>query len=164
MSRRSPDASLMDARTDPEKLVARFATKSPLQRHQVAYAIGAGRGEQRYCDASLTMLPHRWDVRGKKWAGESVVDARSQCFGCHVTGYDVATRQWHAPGVTCEACHGPGRLHAQDGGKTKMLDLRSLPFERQAMICGQCHSEETDSAKVHLCGFGDNPSLLSPKV
>jgi len=161
--RRSAHAvTLIDIRISPEKVVAQFTTNSPLPRHQIAYAIGAGRGEQRYCDASFKVLPHRWDVRGKKWVGESVVDARGQCFGCHVTGYDVATRQWHAPGVTCEACHGPGSLHAQDGGKTKMLNLRSLPFERQAMICGQCHSDGTDSAKVHPfpVGFrpGDDPN------
>ena len=142
-------ATLIDTRISPEKAVAQFTTNSPLKLDDIAYAIGAGRGEQRYCDASFKMLPHRWDVRGKKWASEAVVDAAKECFACHTTGYDVRTRTWANPGVTCEACHGPGSLHAQDGGKTNMLDLHSLPFERQAMICGQCHSDGTDPAKVH---------------
>ena len=150
-------ATLINTRSSPEKVVAQFAANSPLQLSQIAYAIGVGRGEQRYCDASFTMLPHRWDVPGKKWTGESVVDARGQCFGCHVTGYDVDTKRWHSPGVTCEACHGPGSLHAQDGGKTKMLNLRSLPFERQAMICGQCHSDGSDPAKKHPFPVGFRP-------
>jgi predicted CXXCH cytochrome family protein len=138
-------------------VVAQFTTNSPLQGNQIAYAIGAGRREQRYCDASFKVLPHRWDVRGKRWADESVVDARSQCFGCHVTGYDATTQQWSSAGVTCEACHGSGSLHAQSGGKTKMLDLRSLPLERQAMICGQCHSDGWDPAKVHPFPVGFRP-------
>lgn len=150
-------ATLVDAQTDPERVVAPFTTNSPLQRRQVAYAIGAGRGEQRYCDVSLWMLPHRWDGRGQKWAAELVVDAREQCFGCHVTGYDVATKKWIAPGVTCEACHGPGSRHAEDGSNTRMLNLRSLPLERQAMICGQCHSDGTDTAKVHPFPVGIRP-------
>jgi len=150
-------ATLIDTRTSPEKIVADFGDTSPLQRNQIAFAIGAGRGEQRYCDASLRMLPHRWDARMKKWTGEPVVDASKECLGCHATGFDATTRKWSSPGVTCEACHGPGSLHARDGDKTKIVNPRNLPLERQAMICGQCHSDGRDPAKVHPFPAGFRP-------
>jgi predicted CXXCH cytochrome family protein len=141
--------TLFDARAEPSKVVAPFTADSPLRRESIAYAFGAGRGEQRYCDASFMLLPYRWDVRGEQWLGQPVVDARSQCLGCHVTCYDVTSMQWRAMGVTCESCHGPGGLHARDGGKTKMLALHSLSAERRAMVCGQCHADGKDRAKVH---------------
>lgn len=148
-SRSAHANTLADARTDPSKVVAPFTAGSPLERGQIAYAFGAGRGEQRYSDAGFKLLPHRWDVRGEQWLGQAAVDARSQCLGCHATGYDAATMQWRAMGVTCESCHGPGSLHARDGGQTRMLALRSLSSERRGMVCGQCHADGTDLAKVH---------------
>lgn len=51
-------------------------------------------------------------------------DANPACVRCHVTGfgrptgYDPETQTKGAPylqGVQCEACHGPGTLHARDG-------------------------------------------------
>jgi predicted CXXCH cytochrome family protein len=150
-------ASLIDARISPQRIVAQFGDTSPLKRSQIAFAIGIGRSEQRYCDASLRLLPHRWDARARKWAAEPVVDAAGECLGCHATGFDATTREWSSPGVTCEACHGPGSLHARDGDTTRIVNPRNLPLERQAMICGQCHSDGRDPAKVHPFPVGFRP-------
>lgn len=149
--------TLFDARAEPAKVVAPFTAESPLQRGQIAYAFGAGRGEQRYSDAAFTLLTSKWDVRKEQWAGQAAVDAYAQCLGCHVTGYDVAKKKWQAMGVTCESCHGPGSVHAADRGETRMLALRSLPAGRRGMVCGQCHSDGTDPAKVHPFPVGYRP-------
>jgi len=66
------------------------------------------------------------------------------CGRCHTTGYsdDPDTHQddlpgligtWAEPGVQCEACHGPGSLHAADPeGVHPEID-------RSIEQCGQCH-------------------------
>ena len=138
-----------DAGKTPGKIVAQFASDSPLQLSQINYTIGAGRSEQRYCDASFKMLPFKWNVRTKKWAPEPIVDASKECMACHATGYNVNTVKWNEPGVTCEACHGPGSLHTATGDKTKILNPKKLPYDRQAMVCGQCHSHGTDKSGGH---------------
>jgi hypothetical protein len=52
----------------------------------------------------------------------------AECLACHTTGYgrpggyDPETEQKGAPylqGVQCEACHGPGTMHARDGSYVK---------------------------------------------
>jgi predicted CXXCH cytochrome family protein len=65
------------------------------------------------------------------------------CGGCHVTGWTATGENgphqaglpgihgtWAAPGVTCEACHGPGAAHVADPGK---VDLSVAPN------CSACH-------------------------
>ena len=139
----------IDAIKSPEKIVAQFASDSPLKLSQITYAIGSGRNEQRYCDASFKMLPFKWNVSTKKWAPEPIVDASKECMACHATGYNINTVKWNEPGVTCEACHGPGSLHSATGDKTKILNPGNLPYDRQAMVCGQCHSDGTDKSGGH---------------
>ncbi len=139
----------IDAIKSPSKIVAQFTSDSPLQKSQIIYAIGAGRSGQRYCDGYFRMLPFRWNVRTQKWAPEPVVDAAKECMACHTTGYSVNTMKWKEPGVTCEACHGQGSLHAVNGDKDKIINPGNLSFERKAMVCGQCHSDGTDMSGDH---------------
>lgn len=153
-------STLIDARQSPEKIVAHFTPESPLRREEIAFAIGAGRHEQRYCDVSMKTLPFRWDSVGNKWATERVVDAVKECLGCHATGLDVASGKWLEHGVTCESCHGPGSLHAA-GDKARIVNPASLPKERQAMICGQCHAKgtSTDRSRPFPIGFRPGDDL-----
>lgn len=64
------------------------------------------------------------------------------CGSCHSTGYSVGGNQndlpgitgtWNEPGVRCEACHGPGSLHANNPKGVRML------IERDSGLCRQCH-------------------------
>jgi len=78
------------------------------------------------------------------------VDAARQCLGCHVTGYFVSSGQFAEPGVGCEACHGPGKLHVgSKGGKANIVNPAGLPLPRANMVCGQCHSLGRDLSGVH---------------
>jgi len=75
-------------------------------------------------------------------------DEARNCFSCHgtaaVSGGRLALDQL-IPGVSCEACHGPGLLHAEvmQSGRAddlsifnpKMLDPDTLDQE----FCGACH-------------------------
>jgi hypothetical protein len=74
-----------------------------------------------------------------------------RCFGCHTTasaqaggGIDFAAL---IPGVTCEACHGPGRRHiaaAKQGNvreaRAAIVNPRTLDAVDSIDFCGSCHA------------------------
>ena len=69
-------------------------------------------------------------------------EAARGCFACHTTEAAVGSRQQlerAAPGVSCEACHGPQAKHANDPGALKP------PLPDVANLCRRCH--ERDAAK-----------------
>ena len=76
-----------------------------------------------------------------------------RCAGCHVTGIESFTRladgqfemQFHESGVGCEACHGPGGLHAEIAGgdffgDSAILDPGEFGEEAQRDLCMSCHT------------------------
>ena len=82
----------------------------------------------------------------------AVGDAETRrCFACHTTasakpsgGVDF---QALIPGVTCEACHGPGRAHVTamaqgqvKGGRTAIMNPRALTAVDSVDFCGACHA------------------------
>lgn len=73
-----------------------------------------------------------------------------RCFGCHTTAPTAGGRfdpSSAIPGITCEACHGPGRLHAEamklsqrEGGDAPLLNPARLTPQESVDFCGACHS------------------------
>jgi predicted CXXCH cytochrome family protein len=78
------------------------------------------------------------------------------CGACHTTGYrptghqddkEGIVGQWAEPGIQCEACHGPGSLHA------------SAPYavtpkiDRDGEACGECHRRGDVTAVNAKGGF-----------
>jgi len=127
--------------SDPGAIVADFGEDCPVNRPDIHMVLGVGKRSQAYIGKDGKTLPGKWFVNEKRWKPLQVVDATTQCVPCHVTGYDAAKKSYNEAGVQCEACHGPGSAHATTGDKTKIGQISALPFDRQAMICGQCHSE-----------------------
>jgi cytochrome c554/c'-like protein len=84
-------------------------------------------------------------------AGRPLPDAEARrCFGCHTTAattkglFDVKRL---VPGVTCEACHGPGATHVRAVEQGKLAEVKaSLTTPRRAEatasvdFCGACHA------------------------
>lgn len=74
--------------------------------------------------------------------------ADGKCIGCHVTGpADVILAEGAKPthpNVQCEACHGPGRKHAEAaiGG---VNDVRTVKTEEAT--CTRCHNETSPHYK-----------------
>ena len=62
------------------------------------------------------------------------------CFRCHTTGPDEATNTFVQPGVQCEACHGMGKLHAQNPPGTIVRDASAA--------CGRCHSRDPNGTRI----------------
>ena len=68
----------------------------------------------------------------------------SNCLPCHVTGVGMEHREAsltvaaNRRGVSCEACHGPGHLHAKD---PKANPLTGRP---EVSVCQGCHAPPHD--------------------
>lgn len=67
------------------------------------------------------------------------------CGKCHTTGYQKEGHQdgregligtWAAPGVQCEACHGPAGDHIRS---EKAAKENKLSVDTSSAMCGQCH-------------------------
>ena len=80
-----------------------------------------------------------------------------RCFSCHTTAANIGGRFDEAhlvPGVTCEACHGPGAEHvkamsallkgAPSSGKPEVFNPSHLSPTEQVEFCGACHSSWWD--------------------
>jgi tetratricopeptide (TPR) repeat protein len=70
------------------------------------------------------------------------------CFRCHSTGPVTLAAHFQVqpgePGVHCEACHGPGRTHAQSGGAGPMQNPKRLTAVQINTLCGACHRQASD--------------------
>lgn len=132
-------------------------SNAPFPKDKIAYVLGSGRTQQAYLDVNFQLLPAQWNVRKKAWEPVQPVDAKAQCLGCHTTGFDAEKGAFAEMGVGCEMCHGPGSVHnkamldATEGkeaevAKQTTINPKNLPPQRQAMVCGQCHSVGKDKA------------------
>jgi hypothetical protein len=97
-------------------------------------------------------------------AGRAIsADEARSCFACHSTGATVGTELRLVkliPGVSCEACHGPGGEHiaameAKDFKNKRIFNPGSMnPDELSQEFCGSCHrSAEQVSASKTLRGI-----------
>jgi predicted CXXCH cytochrome family protein len=140
------------------RIVADFSKSPPFAQDKASYVLGVGRRQQAFLDANLSVLPGRWTVKDKAWGPQGVVDARSDCLGCHTTGYDPAAATWKELGVGCEMCHGPGSTHAGSADKkATIVNLTGLDPAHQAMVCGQCHSKGTSKDGKYTFPAGFRP-------
>lgn len=152
-----------------------------IKTFQVKYVIG-GLWKQRYItefeNGALMILPVQWNIKLSAWADYHGLKTRKPgsgkywsdpvrayqfgCMGCHTTGgtysYDTSSKcftktRWAEQGIGCEACHGPGALHAaaDEFDKRKhILHPDRLPDKRKAaMVCGYCHTRGNDKTKKH---------------
>ena len=95
---------------------------------------------------------------GDNWVGYHAgeVEKPYDCGTCHTTGYSAwppdshqddlpgLIGTWAAPGIQCEACHGPGSEHVSNP------DIL-LPVERDSELCGECH-RRGDPAEIDVSG------------
>ena len=83
-------------------------------------------------------------------------ETAQKCFACHTTGSSVRGQFDPAratPGVTCEACHGPGALHVKamqdnqiEKGRSAILNPISFDPVKLLDFCGACHRAPLDVA------------------
>jgi hypothetical protein len=84
------------------------------------------------------------------------------CFGCHTTASTTSGRFDETgliPGVSCEACHGPGAEHIdaikrkrRSAGLRAILNPASLNPVDSVDFCGACHRTVWDVALTNTVG------------
>lgn len=92
-------------------------------------------------------------------------DTLRRCFGCHTTastttaGFDPAHLM---PGVTCEACHGPGAKHVAlmdeektDQGRLAIFNPKRLTAIALVDFCGACHRTLNDVYEMGAAGVAN---------
>ncbi len=89
-------------------------------------------------------------------------DIAQHCFACHTTASSLHNEfdPAHAtPGITCEACHGPGAGHVKamqanqsEKGQEAILDPAAFTPVEMVDFCGACHRAPMDviSAKDYV--------------
>ena len=93
-------------------------------------------------------------------------DTTRRCFGCHATasttssGFDPAHL---TPGVTCEACHGPGAKHVAlmddektEQGRAAIFNPRLLNAVALVDFCGACHRTWSDVYEMGATGVANS--------
>ena len=94
------------------------------------------------------------------------------CFGCHTTA-STTSKQFAPdasfPGVTCEACHGPGAKHVaaarartEKRGSGLILDPDRLERVDYVDFCGACHRTWQDVVSTHLSAAGPVNARFAP--
>jgi hypothetical protein len=86
------------------------------------------------------------------------------CFGCHTTASSAGGKfdpEHLIPGITCEACHGPGAKHvaAMKAGRiadglSHILNPAKLSPVDSVDFCGACHRSWADAVENQLEGIG----------
>jgi len=89
-------------------------------------------------------------------------DTLRRCFGCHTTaattaaGFDPSHLM---PGVTCEACHGPGAKHVDlmdeektEQGRLAIFNPKRLNPVALVDFCGACHRTLNDVYEMGATG------------
>lgn len=142
--------AIQDARINPKIIDGDFTIENEFKtftKEDVVLTHGV-QWKQRYIDKDWHILPAQWNYQSEEWADYhsdkwKEADWRKACAKCHVVGYDEKTMKWVELGVGCESCHGPGEAHVKADTAKKagtIVNPSGLPSDRQAEVCGQCHT------------------------
>ena len=116
--------------------------------NEVAYVIGGFGWKARFIGLDGYIITtggkNQYNLATGTWSDYHADEKKPyDCGACHTTGYRPDGHQddlegiigrWEEPGVGCEACHGPGSLHAASPNTVMMnVDTRNS-------LCGSCHN------------------------
>lgn len=156
---------VQDARKHPDAVLGDFAAPGlSFKLTDVDFTIG-GHWDQRYMQKigdDYYVLPKLWSVQARAWRPYNVWSWKKMpyskyCKGCHVSGYDPETKTVVESRIGCEACHGPGRPHAEAGGEKAIVNPKKLSEARRDMICAACHVRGQDLTGTYFFPVGFVP-------
>jgi hypothetical protein len=100
-------------------------------------------GNLQFLDKQWNTVHARWEPYGQK------NDWQTMCASCHATGFRVTSYDPANPAtqkfamaelnVGCEACHGPGAIHAKSERGADIFNPANASPEQAALVCGYCH-------------------------
>lgn len=158
-----------------ESIVNLDDSETVLSDYPIKYRIGSGNHSRSYLvetNGFLVESPVTWYASKKAWAMSPGYDAAHHgafertadvgCLYCHAGRVEAAqdTRfrvEIHDAAISCETCHGPGRLHVAHHKNTDTTDEEvdltivnpaHLSRERTESICAFCHLRGAASVTV----------------
>jgi predicted CXXCH cytochrome family protein len=148
--KKTPHARMVrDPREEPSAVAGDFSKDPPLPLRSVSFVLGS-HWRQQYVeevDGELYVKGKGWNMKAAGWETMAWEDKpwSLSCQGCHTTGFVMEDKPRYAEaGIGCEACHGPGRSHAESGGSSPIVNPARLTTERREMICQACHTTGHD--------------------
>lgn len=103
---------------------------------------------------------------------ELAFDTAQRCFACHTTASTLASvfvPERSVPGVTCEACHGPGvahitaaKAHKRQQTMSSVTNPGSMTPADSVDFCGSCHRTFADVAVFMPTNLGANSIRFQP--
>jgi Cytochrome c554 and c-prime len=143
--------------------------------HSIDLVVGSGRKGQTFLfwnNRSLYQLPlsysfayHRW-INSPGYPADKALFNRTipvKCFECHASYTRQTLSEESKPvydtarmvlGISCETCHGPGRMHVQyhkENPKEKnakfIINTKNLNRDRKLDACAMCHSGLRENIK-----------------
>lgn len=149
-------------RTAAEARAAGIPKPDWLAWDDISFVVGGFRWKSRYVDKEgffYTGSPdgkivgrNQYNNETGTWTGWNAgQEVPYDCGSCHTTGYSTVGNQFRKPGfigtwaftgIQCEACHGPGRVHAASPSKA------NIKIDRSAALCGTCHRRGTDMGVI----------------
>jgi predicted CXXCH cytochrome family protein len=160
--------------------------------HYLAFWISAGSGRE------LRQLPFVYHLNEAKWSPRSeafleppdappyIATWNSNCIQCHAVAGQPRQREWRDDdgalhvrfesrvaelGIACEACHGPGRSHAEyfrnplsrvrseaAPPSARLLNPAAVDSATGSSVCGQCHAYfvPTDEPEFWETGYSES--------
>jgi hypothetical protein len=132
----------------------------------ISYVIGGYGWKARFLDTDGYFITaggsNQWNIGPETWSDyhKDEVEKPYNCGVCHTTGWQTfeengGVRQdglpgmagtWSEPGVTCEACHGPGGDHIVS------MDAADITVDNSTALCNECHVRNWDSSVIPASG------------
>lgn len=143
---------LRNAKEDPSAILAdNFTEDIPFTNEDIEFTLGS-HWIQKYLtriEGELYILPKFWNIAEHKWEPYSIWNWRRKpyshhCNWCHSVGYDTTTKSYVEESIGCEACHGPGKKHADTENANDIVNPAKLSKMRADMICESCHTDGKD--------------------
>lgn len=158
----TPHARMVrNPRRNPEAVLPPLSESSPLLSSEIAYVLGS-RNVQRYISVkgeSLVVRSPIWLIRERKWnlSYWREMDWLKSCAGCHTTGFNPVLGRYAEEGISCEACHGPGKKHVSSSLAADIVNPAKIPEPRRSMICESCHTTGHDVTGEYRFPVGFTP-------
>lgn len=150
------------------------------------FVVGSGTAARTYVTESngrLFQMPLTWYTQTEKWGfspgfeegrqrfDRAIVDRCMACHNSYPESVPFAEAKYVSvpEGISCERCHGPGSLHAEerliesqapDSIDYTIVNPANLDLDRQLDVCQQCHLQTTVSMlREGVRAFDYRPSL-----
>jgi hypothetical protein len=143
---------LRDVKKHPDAILAdKFNPEIPFTKKDITHVVGS-HWVQKFLttiDGEMYVLPKYWNIPQRDWEPYSIFNWRAKpyslaCYGCHTVGLDIKTKGFTEEAVGCEACHGPGAVHAKSQEAKDIVNPAKIPKDRHDMICESCHTDGMD--------------------